>query len=143
MRAVAKLLVLVTCAMASVTTAHAQASPDCLVPGIRDVPAMPAHLDQADIVSGKVPLGDVIADGLTLMITNFNRCDGRGRPAATGNFLPEQRPLPWNFMRYSGDCAPFPPLQPHRRAVARPVRRRLADPSEPIHHARLLRRNGP
>jgi hypothetical protein len=47
-----------------------------------------------DIVSGKTPLSEVIATGLTLMITNFNRCDGQGRPGATGRDIPQERPLP-------------------------------------------------
>jgi len=100
MRHVTKVLVLVTCGIASVSTGYSQGSPDCLVPDIRDVPGLPAHLDQADIVSGKTPLAEVMAEGLTLMITNVNRCDGRGPPAATGNFLPEQRPLPPELIQF-------------------------------------------
>jgi hypothetical protein len=99
-RTIRTLCVLVICVTASVSPARTQGSQDCLVPGLQDFRALPAHLRQADIVSGKTPLAEVIADGLTLMITNVNRCDGRGRPGATGNAVPEQRPLPPELIQF-------------------------------------------
>jgi hypothetical protein len=94
MRRVATLFLLVPCLVASASLARAQDTLECLVPGIQDFRAGPAHLEQADIVSGKIPLAEVLATGLTLMITNFNRCDGQGRPGATGRDIPQERPLP-------------------------------------------------
>ena len=94
MRTIATLILLATYLAASSSTARAQDTLDCLVPGIQDFRAGPAHLDQADIVSGTIPLSEVLATGLTLLITNFNRCDGQGRPGATGRDIPQERPLP-------------------------------------------------
>ena len=94
MRRVATLFLLATGLVTSTSTARAQDLLECLVPGIQDFRAGPAHLDQADIVSGQIPLSEVLATGLTLLITNFNRCDGQGRPGATGRDIPQERPLP-------------------------------------------------
>jgi hypothetical protein len=60
---------------------------DCRVSGIHDFRALPARLQQTDIVSGKIPLSQVIATGLTLMFTNFNLCDGRGRQRNTNTIF--------------------------------------------------------
>ena len=100
MRRAAKLFLIAASVIAFGQSARSQDNLDCVVPGIRDFPAMPAHLNQADIVSGKTPLADVIAHGLTLLITNFNRCDGQGRPTATGNAVPERRPLPPELIQF-------------------------------------------
>jgi len=100
MRTIVTLFLLAICLVASASTARAQDHLDCLVPGIQDVRALPAHLEQADIVSGQTPLAEVIANGLTLMITNFNRCDGRGRPGATGRDIPQERPIPPELIQF-------------------------------------------
>ena len=63
MRTAAKLFLLAASVIAFGQTARSQDSLDCLVPGIQDFRTMPAHLNQADIVSGKTPLADVIAAG--------------------------------------------------------------------------------
>lgn len=47
-------------------------------------PAFTQHLEQEDIVSGAVSLEEVLAVGQLLFDTDFNTCDGRGRPASTG-----------------------------------------------------------
>lgn len=100
MRTIATLFLLATFLVASASTARAQDHLDCLVPGIQDFRTLPGHLDQADIVSGKTPLSEVIATGLTLMITNFNRCDGQGRPGATGRDIPQERPIPPELIQF-------------------------------------------
>ena len=102
MRRVATLFLLATGLVTSTSTTRAQDLLECLVPGIQDFRAGPAHLDQADIVSGRMPFSEVLATGLTLLITNFNRCDGQGRPGATGRDIPENgrcRPRSFNSSR--------------------------------------------
>ena len=51
-------------------------------PGFNDTPAMPAHFGQATILG--MPLNKVFALGQQTFVTNFNACDGAGRPATTG-----------------------------------------------------------
>jgi len=94
MSPIVQLYLLATFLSVSVSNARAQANLDCLVPEIRDFRALSTHLNQAAIVSGKIPLSQVIDTGFTLLITNFNRCDGRGRPGATGRDIPQTRPVP-------------------------------------------------
>ena len=53
-------------------------------PGFNDSPAMRGHMSQADIASGKLTFPEVFDFGRRLFITNFNRCDGAGRPGNTG-----------------------------------------------------------
>jgi hypothetical protein len=50
--------------------------------GINDTPAMPAHFGQSTILS--MPFQKVFALGQQIFVTNFNACDGAGRPATTG-----------------------------------------------------------
>ena len=50
--------------------------------GFNDTPAMPAHFGQATILG--MPLNKVFALGQQTFATNFNACDGAGRPATTG-----------------------------------------------------------
>jgi hypothetical protein len=59
--------------------------------GFPETPALPGHLEQADIVSGRLRLQDTVAAGATLFTTAFNLCDGQGRPAATGAATPTKR----------------------------------------------------
>jgi hypothetical protein len=51
-------------------------------PGFNDTPAMPQHYGQATILN--MPLNRVFALGQQTFVTNFNACDGAGRPATTG-----------------------------------------------------------
>ena len=51
-------------------------------PGFNDTPAMPAHFGQATVLG--MPLNQVFALGQQTFVTNFNACDGAGRPATTG-----------------------------------------------------------
>ena len=50
--------------------------------GFNDAPAMPAHYGQSTILG--MPLKRVFALGQQTFVTNFNACDGAGRPATTG-----------------------------------------------------------
>jgi Di-haem oxidoreductase, putative peroxidase len=59
--------------------------------GFPDTPALPGHLEQADIVSGRLRFQDIVAAGARLFTTAFNICDGQGRPAATGAETPTKR----------------------------------------------------
>jgi hypothetical protein len=52
-------------------------------PGFNDTPALSAHLDQADIASGNLSFAQIFRFGQQLFITNFNTCDGAGRPGRT------------------------------------------------------------
>ncbi len=55
-------------------------------PGINDTPAMPDHFDQSDVI--KMPLGQVFAAGQQIFVTDFNACDGAGRPGTNGGVTP-------------------------------------------------------
>src|SRR6266849_969192 len=59
--------------------------------GFPDTPALPGHLEQADLGSGRLRFHDIVAAGATLFTTIFNVCDGQGRPAATGAPTPTKR----------------------------------------------------
>jgi hypothetical protein len=69
--------------LATVPSAYALPQNAC-PPGFSDTPAMPGHLSQADIASGKLSFGDIFRFGQQLFITDFNACDGAGRPGTTG-----------------------------------------------------------
>ena len=51
---------------------------------IPDRPELTQHLEQDDIVNGVLSFEEVFEHGRILFITNFNRCDGQGRPSTTG-----------------------------------------------------------
>lgn len=55
-------------------------------PGINDTPAMPVHFDQSDII--KMPLNRIFALGQQIFVTDFNACDGAGRPGTNGGLTP-------------------------------------------------------
>ena len=75
------------------------------------MPALSAHLDQADIASGKLSFKEIFKFGQQLFITDFNKCDGAGRPAsgaqvgAHGVGLP-RTPDPLRGPRFSGLSGP-------------------------------------
>jgi hypothetical protein len=54
--------------------------------GINDTPAMPVHFEQADIL--RMPFAQVFALGQRIFVTDFNACDGAGRPGTTGGVAP-------------------------------------------------------
>ena len=49
-----------------------------------DEPAIPGHVEQADISGGSYRFEEIFDRGARLFSAQFNTCDGRGRPAATG-----------------------------------------------------------
>ncbi len=69
--------------LAQASHVNAQAQNTC-PPGLNDTPALSSHLNQADIASGKLTFAQVFEFGRQLFITNFNACDGAGRPGSTG-----------------------------------------------------------
>ena len=58
---------------------NAQAQNTC-PPSLNDTPALSTHLDQDDIASGKLSFKQIFRFGQQIFITNFNKCDGAGRP---------------------------------------------------------------
>ncbi|MEQ8768628.1 MAG: di-heme oxidoredictase family protein [Planctomycetota bacterium] len=73
---------------------------------IGDAPAVPRHLDQAEIEAGDVPLQEVLDHGALLFRANFNELDGAGRPESTGTGAPrDRREEPENFNRISAPDA--------------------------------------
>ena len=70
-------------------------------------PVVNVHLEQADIVAGDYSFPELFARGKLLFDARFNKLDGQGRPAATGNGAPTARD-PANdpgFLRTSGTDA--------------------------------------
>ncbi|MCO5297789.1 MAG: hypothetical protein M9921_13120 [Fimbriimonadaceae bacterium] len=61
------------------------------VPG--DQPVLREHVNQSDIDRGRLSLAQLFAKGKFLFEARFNRLDGFGRPAATGNGVPTKRTL--------------------------------------------------
>jgi CxxC motif-containing protein (DUF1111 family) len=73
---------------------------------VGDEPAMSSHLDQADVESGAVPIGELLEHGALLFAANFNTLDGAGRPEATGTGAARPpRTFPENFNRVSAPDA--------------------------------------
>ena len=68
-----------------------------------DVPAIPAHMNEADIESGRIPIDDVVKYGEQLFTAVFNRLDGAGRPATTADAKP--RPPQPGMLRTTGPDA--------------------------------------
>ena len=71
--------------------------------GFNDFPAMPSHFDQASVI--KMPLKEVFAAGQQIFVTNFNACDGAGRPGTTGIGTP-RTPNPALGPRFTRVSAP-------------------------------------
>jgi len=69
----------------SVTIGVAQVGahePHVCPPGINDTPALAAHVHQKDLL--KMPFRKVFDAGQRLFVTDFNACDGAGRPGTNG-----------------------------------------------------------
>jgi hypothetical protein len=58
---------------------------------IGERPALEEHLNQADIESGAVRLGDLLDIGKAIFAARWTKLDGQGRPAATGSGTPTKR----------------------------------------------------
>ncbi len=56
-----------------------------------DRPVLPGHISHDDIVAGKLSFAQIFAAGKLLFEAPFNKLDGQGRPAATGNGKPTLR----------------------------------------------------
>ncbi|HET6201379.1 MAG TPA: di-heme oxidoredictase family protein [Planctomycetota bacterium] len=85
----------------------------CLLPGralpspggvqVGETPTISTHLIHSDIVDGTVLKKEALRLGRVLFEAKFNRLDGQGRPAATGNGVPTARtPDEPAFIRTSG-----------------------------------------
>ncbi|MBI2884128.1 MAG: hypothetical protein HYY11_09555 [Candidatus Methylomirabilis oxyfera] len=70
-------------------------------------PALSAHVDQARIDSGEIQFDEFIEAGSKCFTARFNRLDGQGRPAATGDSKPTKRDsyVAPAFIRTSGPDA--------------------------------------
>ncbi|HEY2381804.1 MAG TPA: di-heme oxidoredictase family protein [Terriglobia bacterium] len=53
-----------------------------------DVPAIPVHMNEVDIESGRIPFDQVVRYGETLFTAVFNKLDGAGRPGTTADMKP-------------------------------------------------------
>ncbi len=72
--------------------------------GLPEAPALPLHMEQDDIVSGRHDLETVLAHGKAVFEAPFNACDGQGRPTSTGTGARRARGQP-AFIRTSGPDA--------------------------------------
>src|SRR5689334_17433630 len=78
-------LVLLVSMMALAAPAPAFERRSC-PPGINDAPAMPVHFEQTDIL--RMRFARVFALGQRIFVTDFNACDGAGRPGTNGGVAP-------------------------------------------------------
>ena len=72
-------------------------------PGINDKPALAGHLDQTTVI--KMPFSKIFAAGQVLFVTNFNACDGAGRPGTNGG-VTSRTPDPLTGPRFTRVSAP-------------------------------------
>ncbi len=63
-----------------------------------------SHLEQADIVNGRLTFQEIFDKGQALFVTRFNLCDGQGRPATTGTGE-KRKPDEPDFIRTSAPDA--------------------------------------
>ena len=90
----------------SVTIGVAQASahePHVCPPGINDTPALATHVHQKDLL--KMPFRKVFSAGQRLFVTDFNACDGAGRPGTNGGIV-LRTPNPTEGPRFTRISAP-------------------------------------
>src|SRR5262245_43910105 len=55
---------------------------------IGDGPAIPVHMNETDIESGRISFQQVLQHGQSLFTAVFNKFDGQGRPATTADGQP-------------------------------------------------------
>ena len=72
--------------------------------GLPDEPALPGHVEQDEIVGGRLGFREIFEAGSTLFSAIFNICDGQGRPATTGTGAP-RAPVQPAFSRTSAPDA--------------------------------------
>ncbi|MCI0586720.1 MAG: hypothetical protein L0323_07770, partial [Planctomycetes bacterium] len=76
------------------------------LPQVGERPAVGTHLLHSEILDGTVKTKDALRFGRALFEAKFNRLDGQGRPAATGNGVPTLRTADEPaFIRTSGPDA--------------------------------------
>src|SRR6476659_8469952 len=68
---------------------------------IGETPGVRVHLNEEDIEGGRVSFQQIVAHGEMLFTAVFNRLDGQGRPATTGDAEPRVPNQP-AMMRTSG-----------------------------------------
>jgi mono/diheme cytochrome c family protein len=74
--------------------------------GYVDGPVIPEHIQQESIVNKNLKFSEIFDAGARLFSAVFNKCDGRGRPSATGNGAPTKRiPDQPEFIRTSAPDA--------------------------------------
>jgi hypothetical protein len=96
----------------SVTIGVAQAGahePHVCPPGTNDTPALAAHVHQKDLL--KMPFRKVFKAGQRLFVTDFNACDGAGRPGTNGGIVP-RTPNPLRVRASRGSLRPMPTHAP-------------------------------
>jgi len=60
--------------------------PHVCPPGINDKPGLFGHISQADVI--KLSFSKIFAAGRNIFVTQFNACDGAGRPGTNGGVIP-------------------------------------------------------
>jgi hypothetical protein len=77
---------IIVAALASTTAASspARAQTNSCPQGFNDTPALTFHLSESDIEAHKIPFSQLFNYGRLLFTTDFNKCDGAGRPGDTG-----------------------------------------------------------
>ncbi len=74
--------------MLAVSSFGAMLAQDDFCPaGLPERPALSRHIEQADILNGKLSFDEVLEHGEELFTVLFNICDGQGRPATTGGMV--------------------------------------------------------
>src|SRR5665811_2479471 len=68
-----------------------EAEPQSQPVAVGERPGVAQHVDQADLVSKKTSFDEMFNLGQQLFVAKFNKLDGLGRPAATGNGAPTKR----------------------------------------------------
>lgn len=75
---------LVALSALALANASGQAQEDLCPAGLPERPALSRHIEQSDILSGRLSFDEVLKHGEELFTVLFNICDGQGRPATTG-----------------------------------------------------------
>ena len=70
--------------LSSALSAPAFAQVNTCPNGFNDSPALASHISQADIAAGKYSFKQIFDFGRRIFTTNFNKCDGAGRPGRNG-----------------------------------------------------------
>ena len=85
--------------LASGATLQAHEPHECPI-DVPDLPVIPGHVEQADIIAGLYSFEELIEIGAELFDAQWNTCDGQGRPATTGTGEKRAATQP-NFNRIS------------------------------------------